>query len=356
RRGVPSLCARTDSGGLTRSSPCRLTPGSVGSRKSQRTFDVTCALWFRDSDARDRAPELKVVSIGHHSMQLLLIHCGVGLALIGSLSGCSQDLERAPCPCLAGWECCAARKICVRAGETCRSDPSDNDADKTDVSLDRNLLSSYVGNWDGYVEGYAFPTGSPRLRVTLDESGSGTVFIGDRQPLPLPTNPDVGYPETAFEGDPSLQRGLFEGILYPIQSAHTLDDQLHFFVDAHAAFSTWCTLQTPDPADGYLCVPVLKATYSTNGTFCSYEIPPSPPVQVDCNKLTLCVRWHVCVCDADACKATTGLSVSVNARFQTSIDKLEGTILLPQDVNSTEPYALHLVRSVSAPPPVPEAP
>jgi hypothetical protein len=44
------------------------------------------------------------------------------------LSGaCTSGLEGAPCPCVAGYECCVTRNVCYRLGQSC---PSDSGADQ----------------------------------------------------------------------------------------------------------------------------------------------------------------------------------------------------------------------------------
>ena len=49
----------------------------------------------------------------------------IGLAFFFASAGCVSPiaLDDLPCPCAAGWACCADQNVCVREGTTC-PDPS----------------------------------------------------------------------------------------------------------------------------------------------------------------------------------------------------------------------------------------
>ena len=87
------------------------------------------------------------------------------------------------------------------------------------IQVDKSEFRSYAASWDGYVEAYAFESGSDRVRVVLDESGDGWLQVGEGELVP-PTNPDVGYPEAVQRaGQDVVLYRLYDGLKYPVVGA-----------------------------------------------------------------------------------------------------------------------------------------
>jgi hypothetical protein len=254
------------------------------------------------------------------------------LAFALCLPACERDLETARCPCLAGWICCATQDRCVETAAECTAD------DQAQPPVD---ISAFAGSWGGLVDEYSFISGSSRVRLDMDESGSGTLLVGEREPLAAPTDPDMGYPPTAFEGS-YLKLGLFDGVLYPVHATLTAK-QLHFQFSLMDAFSDWCGIQTPmpDPSGGYGCLPKFGVTFRTQET-CGYSLPGEPEQPVACSKVDLCVKRHVCQCDATSCESVRESNVTVTASFN-SQEELDGSLLVPEDEEMVSNHSLHLV-------------
>src|SRR4051812_42637128 len=111
---------------------------------------------------------------------------------------------------------------CTTALNACASNkPVDLGDDKTGTTAQG--LAAYEGAWDGYVEAYKFPSGSDRVRITLDAEGQGTIEVGDAPAIPPFTDPNVGYPTTDPRFPDVVDSDLYtrphEGYGYPVGDA-----------------------------------------------------------------------------------------------------------------------------------------
>jgi len=226
-------------------------------------------------------------------------------------------------------------------------------------------LSDYAASWDGYAEAYTFmPSGSDRVRLTIDANGQGTLRVGDGTLFPPPTDPNVGYPPGSITGPDAgnaFQAGnnfvLGEGALYPINAPQVQTDRIQFGLKPNDYYGTWCSLQTPvattsklvnigpdggigtggaggnsggystyvpaspdagDVTTTYGCLPSWGSGSgdSGNGNECYAVVTPATPSPipfyppdfstqvtepVDCGKLALCSLLQVCACTASSC-------------------------------------------------------
>lgn len=185
-----------------------------------------------------------------------------------------------------------------------------------------------VGVWVGYADGLWLPSGSDRveLRIT-DVDGSGqviaTMLLGEPgEPLPPPTDPDVGYPEgwTPVTGAASE---LFERFDYTVTG--TFDASLDRFEASFSSFEVfaqWCALQTPIlwGEDTYGCLPNCGSSSGPSG--CQLmDCDQGGPV--DCVKLELCGFAPICMCEADGCTIPEG---ALPLDLHLAGDSLEGPV------------------------------
>ncbi len=220
-------------------------------------------------------------------------------------------------------------------GLGCSSEP-DNIGDGN-VAVDKTKLSSYAASWDGYVEAYAFQSGSDHVRVVLDEAGNGSLRVGNGDLLQPATDPDVGYPVPLANGNDPLMNSytyeLFDGIAYPLIGARIEQERIRFGVDPHAAFGDWCALQESQLTfnafpEYYTCLPASGWGTDASGTCTTEFSAGGPPVVVDCAFVAICASG--CACDATSCGAATSRPESlalVDAALDDDGESLEGTLL-----------------------------
>jgi hypothetical protein len=201
------------------------------------------------------------------------------------------------------------------------------------------FLSDFLGTWEGDMDDalgigadgssptvYTFPSGSPRLLLELQAQDTfmrGTLTFGEGAPLPLPTDPDVGYPPDpnyAFNGHFDAEDiPPFEGFAYDVSVGSDLGDirranpppraedlpidhdepvvetgprkafdgkvELAFTLDA--PFSPWCELQTDD-----LCNAVNGIGTGVDDPEQCYVSAGLESVPMDCQKAEICAGEH----------------------------------------------------------------
>jgi hypothetical protein len=235
-------------------------------------------------------------------------------------------------------------------GFGCSSDHSVNVGDGVPVAVDKSKLESYEGQWDGYVEAYTFPSGTDRVRVTLDKNGNGQLQVGDGSVAPPPTNPDVGYPD-ALNRDvvkiltgqipstsSSVMQYLWDGIAYPVAGARIESERVRFTLDPASApvFGQWCVRQTTtycyDGPSSQVCHCVSPSAMNYPDGACGYPSPDDPAtrIPVDCGKMELCN--DVCACTPTGCTKSDQIltySFQFDAALSDDGKELVGTFVLP---------------------------
>jgi hypothetical protein len=156
----------------------------------------------------------------------------------------------------------------------CASDPVNiGDGQK----VDKSELASYAATWDGYVEAHEFQSGSDRVRVMLDEMGNGWLQAGEGDPLPMPTDPTVGWPPTADASVGYVGSTIYEGVRYPLADVRIESERIRFSTDSISIFEPFCELQTPmeieqSPGE-YGCTVGQTYALHTDGTCQALLVP-----------------------------------------------------------------------------------
>jgi hypothetical protein len=245
-------------------------------------------------------------------------------------------------------------------------------------------LSDYAASWDGYAEAFTFmPSGSDRVRLTIDAGGQGTLRVGDGPLLPPPTDPTVGYPPSAGPSDPGAAEFdsiLREGFPYPIYGAQVQTQRIQLGVNLTDLFAAWCAIETPiawqpapnfDPDAGFPDAGFPDAGFPDDASYANYQASPlpsssdggvSPDVYgclpnwqavlgnpgcflvdpdgrfdaVDCGKLDICRDSDICTCTATTCAITpvpAGTPVSqypveLDAALDSGASTLVGTLVV----------------------------
>jgi hypothetical protein len=230
-------------------------------------------------------------------------------------------------------------------------------------------LSDYAASWDGYAEAYTFmPSGSDRVRLTIDASGQGMLRFGDGTLFPPPTDPNVGYPPPAVVVDAGRNFDVYgaytpsEGFVYPIYATQIQINRIQLGVNTDDLYAAWCALQTPvlwssfqvSPPEGgvadgggdgggtvvssYNCLPNL-GTSGGCATGCCLITADGQSVSVDCGKLSLCSFSSVCTCNAAGCAGETIPATTPPVQYPIELDAaldstgavLTGTLVLSQN-------------------------
>lgn len=215
-------------------------------------------------------------------------------------------------------------------------------ADKVDIGENHpaksgETLSDYAASWDGYVEAYRFPSGSDRVRITLDGNGHGYLEFGDQPLLAPPTDPDVGYANAYTGGAPvGFVASVEEGFRYSALGARVENERIRLSAQNSELFKAWCGIQTAfqltSDADVYACLPGHGFSFTGQGQ-CTFDTD-SGSTPMDCGKLALCsIPGEPCACTAQGCTVAPLADIDsaptrLDAALEDGGNSLVGTLVL----------------------------
>ena len=218
--------------------------------------------------------------------------------------------------------------------------------DQIDIG-DRNVreigsqLTDYAGAWDGYAEAYEFPSGSDRVRITLDASGNGSVEFGDQPPLVMSSDPHVGFPPVTPDEELSPDViPLKEGFDYTVTSPSLEARRFRFGLGMGEIIAPWCELQTSyvqtewlPPGSVYGCIPHqtgrMNFPEENHCELVEQQGEDWITVPADCDWVGRCTHRH-CVCDATDCEANPSLGTATfDATLENEGADLVGTLSFP---------------------------
>lgn len=220
----------------------------------------------------------------------------LALATTTVASACADKVSTAakPCPCASGNVCCGSG-VCAAANDGC-------------AAATLALASEQQGNWAGYVENFALPSGSDALRIDLRVTGdvvSGELVLGnpDAPPPPLPTAWDAGGGEPAKDlpdAGVSLQGPAIEGFRYHAHEIRWEARRLKFSVDLSEGWKETCDVYKPVTVNGatFICPGIYGFEL---GVGCS--LPDG--TAIDCSLLAACNAPH-CSCGVTECTPQGG--------------------------------------------------
>jgi len=186
-------------------------------------------------------------------------------------------------------------------------------------------LAAYEGDWDGYAEAYSFPSGSDRVRLSLDAAGHGTLEVGDISHFAC-TDPTVGCPPALGENLEFHAFGTQEGFEYAVD-ASLQNDRLQFEYWGTDAQKTWCEAQTSEPnaagGSGYTCSPLGNGGRMMGGAcFARGEAQ----IPIACSVIDTC--WGACTCDASGCTSNHGSALRLDGALSDGGAALVGTLMV----------------------------
>lgn len=182
--------------------------------------------------------------------------------------------------------------------------------------------------WNGYVAGVPFPSGSDHVRIVFDAPNgvaprTGFIVFGDETLPGSPIDPNVGYePHGASFGQ------LVEGFRYHFVDGDVTASRIRSSYDLAEPWQPWCAMQypvasTPGGTD-YTCVPGGMGRQSDRG--CEYLDPYTNAwTGVDCGRFALCsFAGHACSCTAAGCTASSGFAPIELVDLHVTGDTAEG--------------------------------
>jgi hypothetical protein len=237
-----------------------------------------------------------------------------------------------------------------------------------DIGHDVAKLSDYAANWDGYAEAATFPKGgSDRVRLRLDDTGEGTLEIGDAPRVPVPTQAEGGYllddVDNKGAGGAGGASGAFrDGFQYPVHQARVEAGRIRFGIDPLDLYGAWCKFVSPvvneTAPSGYACgASGGSRSLDKSPNECEFQTASGDPTQpnripVDCGIYDLCVGPGVCTCTSTACGPhvipTDGTSLDaypivVDAAIDATGTSLTGTLAMKSG-ETTERITIRMLK------------
>ena len=253
------------------------------------------------------------------------------LALSSAAAGCADHVKSqvVTCPCDRG--ICCASGVCADDQNACEG-------------ATQALSSASTGRWIGYVENYAFASGSDALDLTLhveaDGSLAGELIMGQGVVPAPPTDGTVGWPDwtrnVIFNGIKTM-----EGFAYRLINLRWTALRLQFDVSVSEPWGPWCRLQTPYDPEQFIpgsggqipwqCSPPGNrfADFNSGVCYVDFSVDQSAGrVPVDCGWFWLCGGEIPCGCTADGCDASDKRRMSFDIALRG--DEGDGSTTYPQ--------------------------
>jgi hypothetical protein len=202
-----------------------------------------------------------------------------------------------------------------------------------DLGNEQAQLSDFVGSWDGYAEGYTFYEGrSDRVRLTVNAAGTGTFEVGDANPLPPATNPDLAPPS---ELD---YPGLRDGFVYSVHDVTVQAGRIRFAFDLAEPLDSWCVIQTPFELESgqFSCAPLDDVVFLDEGGSinrddqCRVVDDAGNEAPIACFKVFACDRG-ACACTAGGCGYGRNGTAGVDAVLEIGGQSITGTLIPVQE-------------------------
>jgi hypothetical protein len=236
----------------------------------------------------------------------------------------------------------------LATGTGCSGDDKVNigDGQQTPPATLGAKLVDYSGKWDGYVEAFRFTDDTDRVRVTIDENGSGTVTAGDdvmlrgldadAYPPAWTTNDDGGLPRPG----PAI---MVPGLAYELTKVAVQSLRIQLETSTLEAFRDWCELQSPalvnEAENLYACLPPGGTSF--DGSAC--YLVTTEPTPIGCGRLAC---TYVCRCTGAGCSILSSGEgpgdIQLDAALGNDGNSLVGTMVLPG--NPLTRTTVHLTR------------
>lgn len=209
-----------------------------------------------------------------------------------------------------------------------------------ETSVVKSGLAAYSGTWDGYIEAAQWDDNTDRVRLTVNEDGTGTMRLGESELVAPSADPKADYPTDWL---PVIQGGgptPVSGFEYSLKNVAVETDRLRLAVSSKKMFNDYCALQSPDYVwtVGELslnsCAPTLWAFECSEQTCTATNPDTQAAVVFDTFQYVMCNG--PCGCDATSCNHDSEV-LTLDAALEENQNRLVGTFIVPSNSRITPP-------------------
>ena len=204
-------------------------------------------------------------------------------------------------------------------------------------------VPTLAGTWRGTIDGFQSAWGSSSVTMSFAEASdglwTGTVYFGTAPPPPPPTDPDVGYPTSAFTSSATtnVDQIFVDGFRHAAHSIAFDGVRLRFEIPTLDAWAAWCGLQTTtyfwSQLDGgpavYGCLPNEGIASDANGACQMIDPTTGTSTAVNCGKVALCSGFNftpvACRCSATSCMENVDADQGIAFDMRLACDRLDGS-------------------------------
>jgi hypothetical protein len=218
-----------------------------------------------------------------------------------------------------------ARSLSILMGTLFVTAAACSDQGMVDIGHSGEALADYAASWVGYTEAYSVDPTSDRIALTLDETGHGTLVLGDDpEPAPLSTDPNVG---PTHDVNPLLFR-LVAGVRYAVSDARVEASRLRISIHLRERYRQWCAAQTSISGGGDLYLCVANGQGTCDGSTCTVtDSETGQSITYDYDKYILCTLYPACACDAQGCTIGDPI-LALDAALDDGGRTLRGTLVI----------------------------
>ena len=204
-------------------------------------------------------------------------------------------------------------------------------------------VPTVAGTWRGTISGFQSASGSDAVTMSFAEASdgslTGTVYFGAAAPPPPPTDPDLGYPTSAFtsRATTSVDQFYVDGFRHPAHAIVFDGVRLRLEIPTLDVWAAWCGLQTTtylwNQLDGapavYGCLPNTEITFDGNGACQMLDPTTGAFTAVNCGKVALCNAFNftpvACRCSATSCTENVDGDLGIAFDMHLACERLDGS-------------------------------
>lgn len=195
-----------------------------------------------------------------------------------------------------------------------------------------SALEDFAANWEGYAQAYSFiGDGTDVVRLSIDETGNGTVRFGDEALFTSATDLAEIYPPTYIDSSSpewplSTGNQARSGFAYAFSNGEVTDARLRLSFDSAQVMESWCTLQISSEAPCGMYD--SSQTVKTDTDFTCSWVQGAGLLEDSCNRMAQCM---FCECTTEACHSANGAVIKFDGALSDGGDKLTATLVIGEE-------------------------